>query len=135
MIKTPFLYDETDGPLVRLKDGSVLAAINGRPASGPPDVAGIFRSSDKGESWELLSTIKAAHDLVEVTVAELPDGRFVRARFSRIAGHLQYRWRTNVDCAGGGHLTEGAKRNMINCIRLRVRADHSGIDLLPAPNH
>jgi hypothetical protein len=36
--------------------------------------------------------------------------------------------------ATGGHRTEDAKTNGIRCIRLRVRADHSGIDLLPAPN-
>ncbi|SIO23307.1 hypothetical protein SAMN05444166_3136 [Singulisphaera sp. GP187] len=36
--------------------------------------------------------------------------------------------------ATGSHRTEDAKNNGIRCIRLRVRADHSGIDLLPAPN-
>jgi hypothetical protein len=36
--------------------------------------------------------------------------------------------------ATGGHRTEDAKTNGIRSIRLRVRADHSGIDLLPAPN-
>ena len=76
-VRTPFLYDETDGPLVRLKDGSVLIAINGRARSGPPDQAAVLRSTNRGKSWKLLSTIKADHDLQEVTVAELPDGRFV----------------------------------------------------------
>ena len=69
-------YYETDGPLVRMKDGSVLVAVNGRP-NGPPDQAGFFRSTDRGETWQLLSSVKADHDLVEVTVAELPDGRLV----------------------------------------------------------
>ena len=36
--------------------------------------------------------------------------------------------------ATGGHRTVDARNNAIRCIRLRVRADHSGIDLLPAPN-
>ena len=40
-------FHETDGPLVQLKDGSVLAAINGRP-EGPPDQAGLFRFTDGG---------------------------------------------------------------------------------------
>ncbi len=214
-IKTPFLYDETDGPLVKLKDGSVLVAVNGRPKSGPPDIAGIFRSTNKGKSWKLLSTLQAAHDLVEVTVAELPDGRFVfmarpegdiawsndhgktwtapvtfgfrmfapslsvlrdgtliclhgsyapgfpglRVIFSTDGGETWIAPATDhgflVDnaygygkatelpdgslfityLATGGHRTEDAKNNGIRCIRLRVRADHSGIDLLPAPNH
>ena len=34
----------------------------------------------------------------------------------------------------GGHSTENAKNNAVQCIRFRVRSDHSGIDLLPAPN-
>jgi sialidase-1 len=214
-IQTPFLYDETDGPLVRLKDGSVLAAINGRAKSGPPDQAGIFRSTDKGQSWKLLSTLKAAHDLVEVTVAELPDRRLVfmarpegdiswssdrgrtwtapvtfgfrmfapslyvlrdgtlvclhgsyapghgglRIIFSKDAGQTwiapakdhgflvdnAYGYGKAMELpdgslfitylATGGHRTEDAKSNGIRCIRLRIRPDHSGIDLLPAPNH
>jgi hypothetical protein len=36
--------------------------------------------------------------------------------------------------ATGGHRTEDARSNAIRCIRLRVRADHSGLDLLQAPN-
>jgi len=69
-------FHETDGPFALLKDGSVLIALNGRP-EGPPDQAGLFRSTDRGAKWELLSTVKAAHDLQEVTVAELPDSRLV----------------------------------------------------------
>ena len=58
-VRTPFLYDETDGPFVRLKDGSVLIAINGRPQSGPPDQAAVLRSTNRGKSWKLLSTIRS----------------------------------------------------------------------------
>jgi hypothetical protein len=36
--------------------------------------------------------------------------------------------------ATGGHRTEDARSNAIRRIRLRVRPDNSGIDLLPAPN-
>jgi len=46
LLRTPFTYDETDGPLVKLKDGSVLVAINGRPRSGPPDHATVLRSTN-----------------------------------------------------------------------------------------
>ncbi|MBI2503626.1 MAG: hypothetical protein HYW07_10395 [Candidatus Latescibacteria bacterium] len=35
----------------------------------------------------------------------------------------------------GGHRSQDASSNGIWCIRLRVRPDHSGIDLLPAPDH
>lgn len=34
----------------------------------------------------------------------------------------------------GGHHSEDARGNGIWCIRLRVRPDHAGIDLLPAPD-
>ena len=34
----------------------------------------------------------------------------------------------------GGHRTKEAQNMSIHCVRLRIRADHSGIDLLPAPN-
>lgn len=209
---TPFLYDETDGPLLRLKDGSVVVAINGRPASGPPDQAGFFRSTNRGRSWKHLSTVKADHDLQEVTVAELPDGRWMmmarpegdiawsrdRGRTwtppvtfgmrmfapslqvlrdgtlvclhgSYGAGGLRVIFSTDggatwiapaknhgflVDhsygygkamelpdgslfiayLATGGHRTTDAQQNAVRCIRLRVRSDHSGIELLPAPN-
>jgi photosystem II stability/assembly factor-like uncharacterized protein len=213
-LKTAFLYDETDGPFARLSDGSVLLAINGRATSGPPDQAGIFRSADRGETWNQLATIKAEHDLHEVTVTELRDGRLVmmarpegdicwsydkghtwtqpvtfgmrmfapslyvlrdgtlvclhgsyapghgglRVIFSTDGGETWIAPAKNhgflVDnsyCYGkamelpdgslfiaylstGGLSTADAKGNSINCIRLAIRADHSGIDLLPAPN-
>lgn len=213
-VQTPFLYDETDGPFVRLKDGSVLIAINGRPRSGPPDQAAVLRSTNRGKTWKLLSTIKTDHDLHEVTVAEMPnrglvmmarpegdicwssdhgrtwtcpvtfgmrlyapslyvlrDGTLVclhgsyapghgglRVIFSTDSGHTWIAPATDhgflVDNAygygkamelpdgslfitylsTGGHRTEDARANAIRCIRLRVRPDHSGIDLLPAPN-
>ena len=213
-LQTPFLYDETDGPLVRLKDGSVLVAVNGRPRTGPPDAAGILRTTDRGETWKLLSTVKANHDLWEVTVAELHDGKLVMmARpegdisWSSDGGHtwtppqtfgmrmfapsLYVLSNNTLIClhgsyapgysglrvifsadggwtwiapakdhgflvdhsygygkamllddgsffvvylATGGHSAHDARNNAIRAIRFRVRPDHSGIDLLPAPN-
>lgn len=214
MFRTPFLYDETDGPLVRLKDGSVLVAINGRAQTGPPDQAAVLRSTNRGKSWKLLSTIRAEHDLQEVTVAELSEGELVM--MARPEGDICWSrdhgqsWTTPVTfgmrmfapslyvlrdgtlvclhgsyapghgglrvifsddggrtwiapakdhgflvdsvygygkatqlpdgslfityLATGGHRTEDARNNAIRCIRLRVRQNHSGIDLLPAPN-
>ena len=213
-IQTPFLYDETDGPLVRLRDGSVLVAVNGRARTGPPDEAGILRTADRGESWKLRSTVKANHDLWEVTVAELHDGKLVlmarpegdicwssdggrtwtppqtfgmrmfapslyvlpdntlvclhgsyapgygglRVIFSNdgcstwvapakdhgfLVDHSYgYGKAMQLDdgsflvvyLATGGHSAHDARNNAIRAIRFRVRPDHSGIDLLPAPN-
>ncbi|NOS69194.1 MAG: exo-alpha-sialidase [Verrucomicrobia bacterium] len=213
-LQTPFSYDETDGPLVRLKDGSVLVAVNGRAPSGPPDQAAVLRSTNRGRSWKLLSTIKTAHDMQEVTVAELPDGQLVmmarpegdicwsrdhgrtwtppvtfgfrmfapslyvlrdgtlvclhgsyapghgglRVIFSTDGGHTwiapgkdhgflvdnSYGYGKAMELPNGslfitylnsgGHRTQDAQSNSIRCIRLRIRPDHSGVDLLPAPN-
>jgi len=213
-LQTPFLYDETDGPLVRLKDGSVLIAINGRARTGPPDQAAVLRSTNRGRSWKLLATIKAGHDLQEVTVAELPDGRLVmmarpegdicwsrdhgrawtppmtfgmrmfapslyvlrdgtlvclhgsyapghgglRVIFSTDGGHTwiapandhgflvdnSYGYGKAIELtdgslfitylSSGGHRTQDAQSNSIRCIGLRLRPDHSGVELLPAPN-
>jgi len=77
LLRSPFTYDETDGPLVKLKDGSVLVAINGRPRGGPPDQAAVLRSTNRGRTWKMLGTVQASHDLQEVTVAELPGGEWV----------------------------------------------------------
>ena len=34
----------------------------------------------------------------------------------------------------GGHSTHDANNMSLRCLRVRIRPDHSGIDLLPAPN-
>jgi photosystem II stability/assembly factor-like uncharacterized protein len=211
-VLTPFLYDETDGPLVKLKDGSVLMAINGRDKAGPPDVAAVLRSNDAGAHWELLSSVKGEHDLVEVGLTVLPDGRWVMMtrpegdimwssdqgktwtkpvsfgmrmyavslyvlgdgtlvclHGSYGAGGLRVIFSTDggvtwiapakdhgflvdnsygygkammlpdgslyvVYLATGGHRAEDAKSNAEWCIRFKVREDHSGIELLKAPN-
>ena len=212
LLRSPFTSDETDGPLVRLKDGSVLVAIDGRPLTGPPDQAAVLRSTNRGRTWKLLGTVQASHDLQEVTVAELPSGEWVmmarpegdicwsrdrgrtwtapvtfgmrmfapslyvlrdgtllclhgsygrgglRVIFSRDGGHTwlaagkdhgflvdqSYGYGKAMELpdgslfitylATGGHRTSDAQSNAIRCIRLRVRPDHSGIELLPAPN-
>ncbi len=213
-VRTPFLCEETDGPFAHLKDGSVLMAIDGRPKTGPPDQAAVLRSTDRGSHWKLLSTVRAAHALYEITVAELPDlrlvlmarpegdicwsedhgrtwtppvtfgmrmyapslyvlrdGTLVCLHGAYARGHAGLRLIFSTDggrtwiapakdygflvdqaygygkamqlpdgslfityLATGGHRTEDARNNSIRCIRLRVRPDHSGIDLLPAPN-
>jgi hypothetical protein len=214
LLQTPFVSDETDGPFTRLKDGSLLMAIDGRPKAGPPDQAAFFRSTDRGATWNLLSTVGAKHDLQEATATQLPDGRLVmiarpegdiswssdlgqtwtppvtfgmrmfapslfvlrddtlvclhggyapgyaglRVIFSTDGGETwiapaadhgflvdnSYGYGKAMELpdgslfisyiATGGHGTADAKNNAIRAICMRVRADHSGIDLLPAPN-
>jgi hypothetical protein len=235
---SPFIGDETNGPMVLLKDGSVLLTIDGSPKDGSPAQAAFFTSNDKGSTWTLLSTVKAGnqlqevivskemdteksrvlskeHDLYEANTAVLPDGQWVmmarpegdicwsgdqghtwtepvsfgmrmyapslyvlrdgtlvclhgsyepdhsglRVIFSTDGGHTWISPSKNYGflvsrCYGygkamvlpdgslfiteqnyGGHSTKDAQNMSIRCLRLRIRADHSGIDLLPAPNH
>jgi hypothetical protein len=211
-LPSPFVYDATDGPPILLRDGSVLLAVYGQPPEGGPDQAAVFRSTDRGETWELLSVIRAPHELSEAGIAELPDGRLVmivrpegditwsedrgrtwsepvtfgmmmyepgllvlrdgtllclhgsygaggfRAIFSADGGQTWVAPAANHGFAvdpsvygygrgmelpdgsvfaayihTGGHRTEDARTEAIWGSRLRVRPDHSGIDLLPAP--
>jgi photosystem II stability/assembly factor-like uncharacterized protein len=212
-VPSPFANDETDGPLVLMPDGSVLMMTDGKRADGDVFEAGLYRTSDGGESFELISTLAADHDMYETTVARLPDGRLVmmgrpegviawsedegrtwtdpvtfgmrlyapalyvlqdgtlvclhgsygasnlRVIFSRDGGET---WIAPAENHGflvdrtygygkamvlpddslfithilsGGHSTHDAENNAVCCIKLRIRPDHSGIELLPAPNH
>jgi len=211
---SPFLADESDGPMILLQDGSVLLTISGVLTEGGPARAAVFTSQDRGTNWKLLSTIKADHDLDEANATQLPDGRLVlMARpegdicWSRDQGHtwtapmtfgmrmyapslyvqsdgalvclhgsyapghggLRLIFSTDggrtwiapakdhgflVDnCYGygkamqlpdgslfvtyqgtGGHTTQDAKNMSLHGLRVRIRANHSGVDLLPAPS-
>ncbi len=182
-------------------------------AAGPGRRAAF--QPDRGESWKLLATIKAGHDLQADAVAELPDGRlvlmarpegdicwsarsrphldaardlwhadvcaeplrsarwharvparFLCARSRRLAGDLQHGRRPHVDrglqettafswttatamarrwncptarcssptSAPADIARKTRKAMSIRCIRLRIRPDYSGVELLPAPN-
>jgi photosystem II stability/assembly factor-like uncharacterized protein len=65
-----------NGPIIQLKDGTVLWV-----AEGPFDSTvsfnsiGVMRSEDRGKTFQLASVVKRDHDLNEPTVAEMPDGR------------------------------------------------------------
>jgi photosystem II stability/assembly factor-like uncharacterized protein len=234
-IPSPFISEETDGPMVVLKDGSVIMTINGAPAEREIDQAAVFRSNDKGASWNLLSTISSGtdskeviktelmdtkkdivvsegHDLFEANTAVLKDGRWVmiarpggdicwsddegrswtkpvtfgmrifapslyvlsdgtlvclhgsydpgfwalRVIFSTDGGHTWiapspthgflvsncYGYAKAmelpdgslfiVDQDTGGHRSQDARSMSLRCLRLRIRPDHSGIELLPA---
>ena len=232
---SPFVGDETNGPMVLLKDGSVLLTIDGTPKDGGPQQAAVFTSKDSGAKWQLLSTVKSGnqlqevivskemdtvksralskgHPLLEVNTAVLPDGQWVmisrpegdicwsrdqghtwtepvsfgmrllapslyvlrdgtlvclhgsyvkgalRVIFSTDGGHTwiapakDYGFLVSrcygygkamelpdgslfiVEQEKGGHTTKDAQNMSIRGLRLRIRADHSGIDLLPTPN-
>lgn len=76
-LPSPFLSDETNGPMIMLKDGSILLTVSGAPKEGGPAQAACFTSQDRGATWKLLSTIKADHNLDEANATQLSDGRLV----------------------------------------------------------
>ena len=211
---SPFLADESNGPMVLLKDGSVLLTISGVVKQGGPAEAAVFTSRDRGATWQLLSVIKADHDLDEANATQLPDGQLVlmarpegdicwsrdqgrtwtapmtfgmriyapslyvlhdgtlvclhgsyapghgglRLIFSTDGGHTWIAPAKDhgflvdncygygkamelpdgslfvTDQGSGGHTTADAKNMSMRCLRVRIRTDKSGIELLPAPN-
>ena len=211
-LPSPFVSDATDEPPALLKDGSVVLAVYGTPASGKPQQIALFRSTDSGETWKLLSVVKTDHWLLEMGLTQLLDGRLVmiarpegditwssdggqtwtkpmsfgmrmfeprllvlrdgtllclhgsygaggfRAIFSTDGGQTWvapapnhgfavdasvYGYGDGVELPDGsvfavyihtgGHSSEDARTEALWAIRLRIRPDHSGIDLLPAP--
>ncbi len=76
-IPTPFLADETNGPLLQAKDGSIYMAIDGLPKGGSNWQGAVLRSTNDGKDWKVLSILPAAHELSEPTITELPDGSMV----------------------------------------------------------
>jgi hypothetical protein len=220
-LPSPFLADASDGPMVLLKDGSVLLTIYGPPKEGGPPQAAVLTSADSGASWQLRSVIKTDHELEEANATELRDGRWVlmgrregdicwsadqgrtwtapvtfgmriyapslyvlsdgtlvclhgsyaqpwlpgvpghgglRLIFSTDGGHTWIAPTADhgflVDNAYGygqamvlpddslfvtdlstrGTSTADASNESLRCLRVRIRSDKSGIDLLPAPN-
>lgn len=211
-LPSPFAADATDGPPIVLKDGSVLLAVYGGPKGAAREQIAVFRTTDRGENWKLLSVVKANYELSENGIAQLPDGRLVmiarpegaicwsadagrtwtppqkfgmrmfepglivlrdgtllcihgsygaggqRAIFSTDGGRTWiapakdygfaidttvYGYGRGIELADGsvfvayihtgGHARRDAETEAIWGIRLRIRADHSGLDLLPLP--
>ena len=99
-----------------LRDGT-LVCLHGSYGGG--GLRMIF-STDGGKTW-----IAPAQDhgfLVDSAYGygktmELPDG-------SMFITYIK----------SGGHATRDAETNSVWCIKARIRPNHSGIDLLPAPN-
>ena len=74
---TPFT-NYSNGPFIQLSDGTVLCVVQRAPdLSFPNHFIGVFRSADRGKTFQLASDVKADHMMGEPTVAELPDGRLV----------------------------------------------------------
>ncbi len=66
------------GPVIQLKDGSVVWVSEGRfDEAHEHSTIGIMRSEDHGKTFQLASVVKRDHPLNEPTVVELPDGRLV----------------------------------------------------------
>jgi sialidase-1 len=76
-LPVPFTGDATDGPIIALKDGSALICVYGRTVGAPHEMLAFCRSTDRGDTWELLSTLSTDHEMSETAVAQLPDGRLV----------------------------------------------------------
>jgi len=104
--------------LLTLKDGTLLC-LHGSYSKSSRGVHAMF-SRDGGRTW--ICPAKDHGFPVDPTAygyskgIELPDG-------SVFIAYEQ----------AGCHAVENTKKSAILAIRLRVRADHSGIDLLPAP--
>jgi hypothetical protein len=211
---SPFLADESDGPMTLLKDGTPLLTISGAPKEGGPPRAALFTSADSGATWQLRSVVKSDHELEEASAVPLPDGRWVliarregdicwssdqghtwtppvtfgmriyapslvvlgdgtlvclhgsyapghpglRLIFSTDGGHTwtapapDYGFLVDnaygygkamelpdgslfvTDLSTAGTSTADSSHMSMRCLRVRIRADKSGIDLLPAPN-
>ncbi len=78
MIRAPFHSLATDGPPIVMPDGSLLLATYGKEREGDKHEAiGIFGSSDRGETWRHMSTIRAPQEMTEPGLARLRDGTLV----------------------------------------------------------
>ena len=211
-----FVRDATDGPVMEMPDGSILLTSYGKDKDLINNdwewgrwVIGVFRSTDRGASWRLLSKIVTDRDQIEESMVRLQDGRLVmitrpegaiswsedegrtwtqpvtfgfrmfaptlqvladgtlvchygcsnakglRAIFSRDGGStwiapardhgflIDDTYGYSRSCLlpdgsvyiayieTGGHRTPDARKNAIWSIKLRIRPDHSGIELLP----
>ncbi|MFH1005949.1 MAG: sialidase family protein [Candidatus Latescibacterota bacterium] len=68
----------TDGPIIALANGSAMVCIYGRfsdPKS--PEQCAIYRTTDRGNSWEQLAVISSDHEMSEGSIAQLKSGRIV----------------------------------------------------------
>ena len=211
-----FLMEATDGSPLELPDKSVLLTSYGKDEALGRWVIGVFRSTDRGASWKLISKVVADFPQGEASMVRLHDGRLVMITrregalswstdegrtwtppvafgFQIFAPTLQVMHDGTLVCihgcyqrhlgggglraifsidggktwvapsqhygflvgetygysrsylmpdgtaylayiGTGGHQLKDARNNMIWSIKLRVRDDHSGIELVPVAN-
>lgn len=68
----------TDGPIIGLQDGSAMICVYGRFSDqDAQDGCAIFRTTDRGDTWERMAVISADHEMSEGSIAQLPSGRIV----------------------------------------------------------
>lgn len=87
-LPSPFTSDATDHPPVVLRDGSVVLPVYGSTGKGRPEQMALFRSTDDGQTWKLLSVIPSDHEMSEMGLAQLSDGRLVM--ISRSEGDIMW---------------------------------------------
>ena len=73
----PFPGGGSDGPPLELPDKSVLLAAYGMLEKVGHEVIAVYRSTDRGTTWELLSSVVTDYEQSEPTLARLKDGRLV----------------------------------------------------------
>ena len=76
-LPSPFIADESDGPMFLGSDGKAYLTISGVPREPGPEQAAILRSADKGKSWEVAGVVKSPRDLMEAACTQLTDGRLI----------------------------------------------------------
>jgi photosystem II stability/assembly factor-like uncharacterized protein len=76
-LEAPFGGSATDGPPLELPDKSVLLAVYGGDEKAKDYRVGVFRSTDRGETWKCMGTVKASYELSESSIARLRDGRLI----------------------------------------------------------
>jgi hypothetical protein len=80
-LQAPFKDASTDGPPLELPDKTLLLSaygVNGELTNKEiASVVGIFRSTDRGDTWKCIATIKAPYEFSESSLAHLRDGRLV----------------------------------------------------------
>ncbi len=80
-LTTPFAWTATDGPPLEMPDKSLLLAVYGGANKGNVDKMksefGLFRSGDRGDTWNCIGRVKAPYDLDEPSIARLRDGRLI----------------------------------------------------------
>lgn len=89
IIRAPFHSLATDGPPLAMPDGSLLLATYGAEKEGDKHEAiGIFASRDRGETWRLVSTVRAPQEMTEPGLARLRNGTLVL--ITRSEGAVSY---------------------------------------------